>query len=347
MSKPKYLPIPKKVPYNIRLPKKLLDELNVYAELTGKTTTDVVIAALNNFIKDKTVYNTYLSNVKGISINLPILYNEKVMFMNNNVDVAAYDSFTDEFGFNPTVEAYEILKIPNNLDVFNESFGYITPVEKVTAKGKHSGIEFAVIPDYYSYYDNMDDVFGALYCLYFEVEMDKLKTVKLIDSLDAINKANDVGNATLKNNLISCVKELRELETKVADGGFDGVESAESGVDNVIFGVVDELEAIAEKYNTGNIIPLGENIGDAVVTAKVNENPEYFDVFMDDVKENAEKIVYDKIEFITGNMDDMIADKVADIVDFRLSNIEKLVRNAKSKDEILTAIENNKIKTNK
>ena len=57
MSKPKYLPIPKKTPYNIRMPQHLLDKLNAYAELTDNTTTDVVIGALSNFIKDKTVFN--------------------------------------------------------------------------------------------------------------------------------------------------------------------------------------------------------------------------------------------------------------------------------------------------
>ena len=40
-SNPKYLPVPKKVPYNVRLPKPLLDKINAYAELTGNTTTDV------------------------------------------------------------------------------------------------------------------------------------------------------------------------------------------------------------------------------------------------------------------------------------------------------------------
>ena len=45
-------------------------------------------------------------------------------------------------------------------------------------------------------------------------------------------------------------------------------------------------------------------------------------------------------------MDDIIADKVAAVVDEKLSNIEKLVMDGKSKDEILSAIENNRIKTN-
>ena len=341
MSKPKYLPIPKKIPYNIRLPKNLLDSLNAYAELTGNTTTDIVIGALNEFIKDKTVYNTYLSNVKGISIKLPLIATEKDVFINSNIAItetySAYETFVELNGYAATTEAYEILKIPNNLDSFNESFGYYSTFDNIGMSSYHSGIEFVVIPDYYSFYDNDSyEILGALYCLYFEVGGNNLREIKIIDYMDAINKANSVGNVTLKTNLISCVNELKALENKLVDGGFDGAEIKESGVDAVYYAVMDELEAIAKKYNTGNIIPLGENIGDEVVTAKVNENPEYFDVFMDDVMDNTEKYV-----------DEIVADKVADIVDYRLTNIEKLVRNAKSKDEIITAISENKIKTKK
>ena len=333
MSKPKYLPIPKKIPYNIRMPQHLLDKLNAYAELTGNTTTDVVIGALNDFIKDKTVYNDYLANINGLSFRLPILSSEKCEFYNVNLigDETAADLFHEVLGYKATTEPYEILKIPNNLDIFSESFGYYSIFDKIGMKGNHSGIEFVVIPDVYGYYSN-EDVIDALYCFYFETNMNKLKSVKLIDYMDAINKANDSANATLKNNLISCVNELAELENKIDDGAFDGVETVESGVD-VVYAIVDELESIAKKYNTGNIIPLGENIDAAVVTAKVNENPELYDVFMDDVKDSAEKYV-----------NDVIADRVADIVDYRLQNIEKLVQNAKCKDDIQTAISDNKLK---
>ena len=327
MSKPKYLPIPKKIPYNIRLPKHLLDSLNAYAELTGNTTTDVVIGALNDFIKDKTVYNDYLANVNGISIKLPMVSDEKAEFYNANLigENSATELFQEISGYNATTVAYEILKIPNNLDVFNNEFGYVTPDERIAAKGKHSGIEFAVIPDFYNYnYGNNDDIIGALYCLYFEIEMDKVKEITIIDYMDAINKANDVGNVTLKNNIVSCVNDLKKLEIEINDGGFDGVEFVESGVDAVTDSIINKLEKIAKTYNTGNVIKLGENIDAAIVTAEINEHPELYDVFMDDVMENTKKYVNDAI---------------GDIAD--------LVKNAKSKDEILTAIDDIKIKTNK
>ena len=332
MSKPKYLPIPKKIPYNIRLPKPLLDKLNAYADLTDKTTTDVVIGALNDFIRNKTVYNDYLANVKGISIKLPVVSSEKVDFYNTNLigDDSAADLYHEVTGYTATTVEYEILKIPNNTDIFNSTFGFITPVERVIADGRHSGIEFVVIPDYYTYdYSNGDDIIGALYCLYFEVEMNKLKSVKIIDYMDAINKANDVGNVKLKNTLISCVTDLKELETAVADGEyFDS--------DKLIDDVYSALVKIGEKYNTGNVVLLGENIDDAVVTVKVNENPELYDVFMDDIKDNTEKYV-----------DEVIAERFHNIMNNRLGELERNVMKAESKDEILTAIADAKIRTKK
>ena len=38
MANPKFLNVEKKVPYNLRLPQKLIDDLNAYADITGNTT---------------------------------------------------------------------------------------------------------------------------------------------------------------------------------------------------------------------------------------------------------------------------------------------------------------------
>ena len=333
MSKPKYLPIPKKIPYNIRMPQHLLDKLNAYAELTGNTTTDVVIGALNDFIKDKTVFNDYLPNVKGISLRLPMLIREKTEFYNVDLidkEINADELFNETYGYKATSEPYEILKIPNNLDIFSASFGYYSMFNKIGMKGNHSGIEFVVIPEYYRYYDNSDDVFGALYCLYFKVESGELKFIKLIDYMDAINKATDSGNATLKNNLVLCVKELKKLKDDIADGKYNS-----GDVDENIHSVIDVLEVIADTFNTGNIIPLGDNVGDAVVTAKVNTHPELYDEFMDDVKDHTERYV-----------DDVIAERVHNILDYRLKDIEKSTGDD-SKNEIPDDIRNAKIITKK
>ena len=318
-SNPKYLPIPKKIPYNIRMPKPLLDKLNAYAELTGNTTTDIVISALNNFINNKTVYNSYLPNIKGITIEIPVLAHQKMDFYNSNIigENPADEMYNELSGYPATTEAFEVLKIPNNTDSFNAEFGFTTPVGNVIGKGKHSGIEFVILPDVYTYYDN-DDVFDALYCFYFDVEMDKLKSVKLIDYIDAINKANDVGNLTLKNNLTKCVGELKQLNQDLEN--YDGYDDVE-----ILNYIMDGLKNIAATYNTGNIIPLGENIDDDIVAAKIKQNPEYITGIIDD---KIETIVGDRLEAI-------INEKVDEIFDEKMDELKTATGNMNDKlDEI-------------
>ena len=294
MATPKYLQIPKKIPYNIRLPKPLLDKLNSYAELTGNTTTDIVIKALDDFISNKVVYNDYLDNIKGISIKLPMISREKSAYYNYNLidgNSDFDDLFKETYNYYPTSAAYEILKIPNNTDKFNTSFGYVTPNGNITAAGKHSGIEFVVIPEYYNYYENADNVIDALYCLYFEVETNKLKSIKLIKYLDAINIANDVGNISLKNDLITVVNELERIETSVDNGEIDSDK------------VIEMLEDIADVYNSGNIIPLGKNTTDAVVKDTVNKHPDLYDEFIKNAEIMINKILDEKLGKDDGDID--------------------------------------------
>lgn len=315
-SNPKYLPIPKKIPYNIRLPKPLLDKLNAYAELTGNTTTDVVIGALNELVKDKTVTNDYLTNIDGVVIEIPMLYSEKDFFYNSNllngVVYSSYDSFGDMIDVKAKSEPYEIFKIPNNMDKFNETFGYYSMIDSIGAKSNHSGIEFVILPDSYSYRGNTN-VFDALYCFYFEVKSGKLTKVVLIDYLDAINKLNNT-NSRIKNNLVLCVKDLTKLKKDIeAENTTDAIKEEEIGML--------ELIALSKKYNTGNIIPLGDNIANEIADVEFSENPEYLNIFMNDIKDHTEKYV-----------DEIIADKVADIINS--TNFDDEIRNIVEKEKI-------------
>ena len=76
MAVPKYLPHENKVPYNVRLPKKLIDKLSAYAELTGNTTTNVITTALEQYMQDKTVFNDYLE-IGGLILKIPYEMHQK------------------------------------------------------------------------------------------------------------------------------------------------------------------------------------------------------------------------------------------------------------------------------
>lgn len=279
-SLPKYLPVQKKVPYNIRMPKQLLDSLNAYAELTGNTTTDVVINALNDLMKNKVVTNTYLSNIDGLAIEIPMLSTEKEMFYNadllKGLVYPSYDSLGDTIDVKAKSEPYEIFKIPNNLDKFNEKFGYYSMIDGIGGSGFHSGIEFAILPDAYNYRGNVD-VFDALYCFYFIVKDNQVRSIELINYLDAINLLNGV-NDCIKNNLVLCVKELTALKKEIEfNNTVDEIKEETIGFC--------ELIELAEKFNTGNIAPLGANIVNEIADVEFSNNSEYLDKFLDDTTE--------------------------------------------------------------
>ena len=248
MALPKYLPVKKKIPYTVRLPEHLLNSLNAYADLTGNTTTNVVIDVLTDFMKDKTVFNDYLIDRGSKTIKIPLNADAKEnIIANDNLNSNLLNTFNGNISYydenncyeeavKPTETAtIEIKRIPNNLDVFNR-YSY-----ESGSRYKHKGIEFFVyIPKEYEIVWNYIDY---LYCFYFEVTGNETN-ICLIDNLDAINRLADA-DTTTKDLLIGCIKELEFI----SDIG--------NGCENELY---DDFLSIARKYNTGNIVEFGADI---------------------------------------------------------------------------------------
>ena len=93
MSNPKFLNIEKKIPYSVRLPQRLIDKLNAYAELNGNTTTNIINNILNDFISDKVIMNDYLDNTGGVAVKIPYAINQKNMIINNFENLTENNTF--------------------------------------------------------------------------------------------------------------------------------------------------------------------------------------------------------------------------------------------------------------
>ena len=178
-SNPKFLKHDKKVPYNIRLPQRLIDKYNSYAELTGNTTTNIINNILDDFISDKVVMNDYLENTGGVSVKIPYVIYQKSRFIANdsksikpleydllhytNLDKYQYivdekdilpkenydDSYDkdyyDIYSENYFAELFEVKKIPNNLDISNgDSYVANKSTLQFNEDAIHSGIELFV-----------------------------------------------------------------------------------------------------------------------------------------------------------------------------------------------------------
>lgn len=242
MSNPKFLNVEKRVPYNVRLPKRLIDKLNAYAELSGNTTTNIVNTVLDDFLSDKIVLNDYLDNIGGVTVKIPYAINQKHIFISDGWNLKEYnssetlryyvgDSFASETYF---AQLFEIKMISNNLDIYNgDSYVANKSILKFNHNAIHSGVElfiynitetiFGDINNFYS--DDVDSFINCLYCLYFEVAADESVNVYLIDYLTAVNLLSASGNDKYKDLIIAAATELSDIDNVVASFKDDFIDS--------------------------------------------------------------------------------------------------------------------------
>ena len=310
MANPKFLSVEKKVPYNIRLPQRLIDKYNAYAELTGNTTTNIINTVLDDFISDKIVLNDYLDYIGGTTIKIPYNLNHKELLIKKGYYLEQLrDSLADA---ELTAETFEIKRIPNNLDVYvDDSYKTINTTDVI-----HSGIEFFIYDISQSILNELNDIslLNALYCLYFEVnENDKVRTF-LIDYLSAINLLSASGNEYYKDLIIGAVAELKEADEiidkynaelsamdnelikKYSENNELYVNEMDKAIDELqseyIVLIQDKLIEIGNKYNSGNVILLGSDIFSRIAIPERNIDPDYFDKI---ISEKVDKIIADKI----------------------------------------------------
>ena len=256
MSLPKYIPVKKKVLYNVRLHEDIINGLNAYADLTGNTTTDVVTNILKEFLDDKVVYNDYLRSVAGKTIKIPVdsTINNKHTLKNYILNDATGLSTAEDGKFkgygDVDSDIIEIKKIPNNLDKFN---GYTY----TSGDGGHQGVEFFInTPE-----TQHTKFIYNLYCFNFKVDARGNVKILLLDYLQAINLLGG-SDETTKDLLIKCVMELEALDDEYSD--------------NINPNEYDKLYSrfldIADKYNTGNIIRFGDNIDERIAVNEKEDN---------------------------------------------------------------------------
>lgn len=321
-SNPKFLNVEKKVVYNIRLPQRLIDKYNAYSELTGNTTTNIVINVLEDFIADKVVLNDYLDNIGGVAVKIPYSTYQKSTFINNNWNLKDYtteEKLTDVSDISPyepfNAELFEIRKIPNNLDIKDgDSYVANKNILKINHNAIHSGIELFVynisdvLFDRALSTDEFDSFIKCLYCLYFETKANYDVDVYLIDYSTAVNLLSASGNEYYKNLIIAVATELKKIDDLIAEyeSEFfineykiakkylydDDDENAkyEKAVDELIEEYKPEYDSkyksavdeIADKYNSGNIIRFGTDIFSRIAVENAKFTVDDFDELIDE-----------------------------------------------------------------
>lgn len=260
-----------KKPYSFRCDERLLDGIDKYAELEGITVPQVLSNIMDDFLKRLTLTNTYLPEYEGMYINIP-----------SNVGKAIYHE-------------YDLRYVVNNLDEWTSEYGYISK-NRMHEGILHEGIDFLVIPETVhtsklpddevgggrGHHVNLEEIPSCLYCIYMTVDRTGLIEIDNISWITAMNKLKAVGRYDLISHGNKIKKRLNSLyETYITERQW---------TDDRIF--IDEmygrLRVIADKYNTGAILPAAKSIDNIEYAAIVESLPDIYDLINKLVKENME-----------------------------------------------------------
>ena len=124
----------------------LVNKINRCAELTGVKKTILVENILNDHLKDKILDNDF------IILDKPYFLNIEELKLNNHVKATTNKPIIN------LDETYVLLKIPNNLDIFNKEFNSYCSDDKITL---HKGYTYDITLDkdlVFSYDSNKNEI---------------------------------------------------------------------------------------------------------------------------------------------------------------------------------------------
>ena len=318
MGNPKFIPTQKKVTYSFRIEEDRLDKVKQISKLNDIKLPQLMSNIVRDYLFNKTVYNTYLEDFEGMFIDLP-----------DTTQGRGYDELRGEdYWLSNLSFEYEIQSIPNNLDVWDS----LLETYKASSSGNylHEGIEFLIVPELCEYENRcFTDLTKYLYCIYFIVKKDFIVEIEYIPFLEAINKIKKCDNYLLLNHALE-IKETLEERTETIENQIYW--NAQQGKDYSEFDYIwTELNTIAKKFNSGNIIPINESRKEIEYKAslqsmsdleKENILKEY-----EEMKKKLKKMdsIIERLNELEENHKDLEDKVLGDIDEEKLENLKELL----------------------
>lgn len=299
MGNPKFIPTQKKVTYSFRIEEENLDKLKRISELNDTPLPKIMNSIVDNYLLGKTIYNTYIEGKKGMFIDLPDITQGK-----------GYDEFQggEYYHSNLTFE-YEVKKIPCNLeywsDIYN-SYRVFNPNEY-----EHEGIEFLIVPELCEYEERCyTDLTKYLYCIHFLVRKKPYSVeINYISFMEAINKIKKCENYPLLNHALEIKETLEERTEEIESQIY--IMSQKGGEYREFDYVWSELNSIAQKFNSGNIIPIDKSRNDIQYKASLQSmtNTERENILKEneEMKKKLKKMdsILERLDELEGNQKDL------------------------------------------
>ena len=322
-NNPKFINMPQaKISYSFRINEDIINKLHELANLTDIKTAELLNEIINDYLKDKTIYNSYLENYKNYFMEIPInLFFKKQLTNNKKINLIEslgsikhkdyYLKLLANENEGATVEniekitqLFKIYRIPNNLDNFNKSFRSYAKDNNIN---NHSGIEFFINPAIAK--ELKENFINCLYCFYFEIK-EKDIIINLISFNNAIALLNAAGN-----------NEILAIANKI----YNELEKANN---------YNDVLELANMWNSGNIIKLADD------DIKEKVSPFKIEITRDNtIIKQYDKKLYDNLENLTLQVKEQTA--INKVLANELENLKAENNELKENNKIL----NNNINT--
>ena len=227
----------KKVQYTFRVKEDLMEDLKAYANAKNQKLPRILNDMISEYLDGMSLSNTWLREELGAIITIPKDITTKKVYPINLLD-------NDNDGLK-----YEIKAMPNNMAVWNDKYGYISKNPGVL----YEGMEPLLIP-------------GLIEDLKLAADEDTAQTIaKCLFGIHILHQDNDY----LKVELVTMSIAIRLLETVNKDMAKIFVNYRtmlnreintalsnlnEANHDKVKKELLEKMEELASKMNTGNVV---------------------------------------------------------------------------------------------
>ena len=233
----------KRVQYTFRIKEDLMEDLKAYSKAKGVKIPRILNEIIEQYLDGVVVRNTWLIDQPGTFITIPSDIQKRPLHLTDDMDGMEY----------------EIKSIPNNLDVWNDKCGYTSGNKDL----EHEGLEPLLIPSLIEDIDitkgneTMQELTKCLCAIYFRLVTGGTLEIFLLTIQNAIGLAAP-NNKMLADILVDCRTKTNQCINDAIAGLND---------DNALFvkkSLLENLEALGQDINTGNIVPIGTKHTDSI-----------------------------------------------------------------------------------
>lgn len=272
----------KKVSYSFRIKEELLENLKGYAKATNQSLPETLNNLLEESIDGVNTTNTFISELDGIIINIPLMYhtNGTKQVGDTVEEITIFEKGTYNYlDYETEGLTYEVKQIPNNCDIWIKTKPVktigdsIQPSTQHSGKGfysrdyptiLHEGVSFVIVPELLlnpQLYITEQAITNCLKFIYFTVNLNGEITATNISYKDCFRRLKEAGNEEVLYKFRGIDSTIYKFSLALVSD-IENDPEAYTRYNNYREIAYNEMVKYANRYNDNTIISLEEGLSD-------------------------------------------------------------------------------------